>query len=214
MATDRSRISRNNKNRGRAFERDVATLLGWTRVPYSGAIKEWGGADVVDGFYRKGGYWAAECKTQIVHEGKPAHLDIKHKWIAQMLGGEQGGRHGVLIIRRIRDPKKHVGKKGLPAYVVLPEDTWDWFVSEIDKRQGSAHTWLVDAYWAPLTKAKGYNFRIAEQSLVGLGVVEAIEYQVSEENNRWYVMTLDAFAKLVTTFDLMVHEDEAVQPAD
>lgn len=208
--TDRSRISRNNKNRGRKFEREVAATLGWTRVPYSGAIKEWGGADVVDGFYRKGGYWAAECKTVVLHEGKPAHIDIKHKWIEQLIGGETGGRRGILVVKRIRDPKKHVGKKGLPAYVIFPEDTYDWFIDFIQMNHKISLNLIMNTYLTGLTKAKGYNFRITDTALSDLDAIDVVEYLVERDGvqDRWYVMTLDNFKEYVHNYNVMVQEHE------
>lgn len=207
----RSRISRNNKNRGRQFERDVADALGWQRVPYSGAIKEWGSADVVDAFYKGGGYWAAECKTHKLHEGKPAHIDIKHKWIEQMMGGETGGRHGILIVKRVRDSKKHVGKKA-PIYVVFPEDTFDWFAHEV---RGNSDTWkpLTNTYLTDLTKARGYNFRMTESALSDLEAIDIVEYLVGPDRNRWYAMKFEEFVRLIKIYQIMVPDEQDEQHA-
>lgn len=209
-----SRTSRNNKSRGRGFENVVADLLGWTRVPYSGGSKQWGGADVVDGFYKKKGLWAIECKTQVVKGDKPANIDIKHKWVSQMLGGAVGGRHGVIAVRRVRQGGKP-GQKGPRPYVVMHEDTFDWFRGRVHEIQ---RTSLDFAYDSPIylgachlikTRGKGYNFGIPETHLASITPSFPLHVPVWHDGAQanWMVFTLDDFARLVKTYGIWERDE-------
>lgn len=195
---DFSKIGRNNKNRGRAFERFVAEKLGWTRVPYSGAMKEWGGADVVDGFYQRNGYWAAECKTQ--QPNGTWSISIKHKWVMQMLAAEQGGRQGIIITRNVGQRK--IGAGAEPAYVFVPEENWEWFAAraKVEFRYDYAETF---------TRGKGHNFVVDAAVLDDMDkfplMLKVIDKK-AEVETIWYVITLDRFADIVKRSNLYVPE--------
>lgn len=212
---DFKKIGRNNKNRGRQFEREVADLLGWTRVPYSGAIKEWGGADVVDGFFTKRGFWAAECKTEILKGDGPANLNIREKWIKQMLGGEQGGRRGILIVRRVRTGGKP-GVKGPRPYVVMFEDVFDWFRGEVRTRMRESLDFahdedisLIPSRRSSVTRGLGYNFGIPEPDLEGIFQRHPLHVAVISDGQQtnWIVFTLDDFADITKTYGLYVKDE-------
>jgi hypothetical protein len=217
---DFSKIGRNNKNRGRKFERTIADLFGWTRVPYSGAIKEWGGADVVDGFYKKKGLWAAECKTVVTKPDKKTgkedlSIPIKAKWVGQMLGGETNGRHGFLIIRRVWDSKLHVGKKAPEPIVVMFEDTHDWFVREVARRSRDAANIQTGRVFQVKSRGKTYNFRFSEQALEWLYLSDApfiancVWFQ--GDWSMWYATKLSTFKQLMHEYDIMEHDDDQNQ---
>jgi hypothetical protein len=189
---DFSRIGRNNKNRGRNFERQVAEKLGWTRVPYSGAIKEWGGADVVDGFYSRSGFWAAECKTQ--QPGPEKSISIKHKWVGQMLGGGVKGRHPIIIT-------KNVGSRD--AYVFMLEDTYDWLVDFIGMKDEDPVPCSF-THDIPL-RGKSYNFVVKQEHLPEASDGFTI-LRVGPDRDLWYVIHLDDFEFVVTEYNVMRKE--------
>jgi hypothetical protein len=181
---DFKRIGRNNKNRGRAFERHVADFLGWTRVPYSGAQKDWGGGDVIDGFYTKDGFWTAECKTQ---KARPDNaILIKAKWIGQMLSAATPERRPIIIV-------KTVAAKLNEALVVMDDDTFDWFRMKVDH----AFEKLIANGGTQLTRGKGHNFVIpqAEQryAISGNPVHLPVLDRTSNEQTNWFFYRLDAF---------------------
>jgi hypothetical protein len=188
---DFSKIGRNNKNRGRNFERRVAEKLGFTRVPYSGAIKEWGGADVVDGFYTRNGHWALECKTQ--QPGPVRSISIKHKWVKQMLGAETNGRHGAIVTANVGNVLP--GQKQ-DIYVFMLEDTFEWM--DIDE--------VVCNFGLEVpTRGKGHNFVIKAEDLPKPGNYFK-ELLVGDEPITWYVIHFNDFVELVHQYDLFVKE--------
>lgn len=185
---DISRINRNNKNRGRAFERYVADYLGWTRVPYSGAIKEFGGGDVVDGYYQRNGYWVAECKTQ--QPGPRGSISIRGKWLSQMYGASSGTDRRPILIT------KNVGAS--TAFVIMDADTMEFLIAQsgvpIDFKQ----------YSTP-TRGKGFNFVIEPEWLddIGSHVIE-LSVIAAEESHTFYVMTLNEFTSLINYAGLYI----------
>jgi hypothetical protein len=224
MSADFSKIGRNNKNRGRRFERDVADLLTWQRVPYSGAMSEWGSADVVDGFYKKRGYWAAECKTDLKQPDEPLSINIQAKWVSQLIGGEYGGRHGILVVSRILSRAKP-GTKRPPAFVFMLDDTWNWFTEQL-LRKSSEKTTTKDEYYHPptfrtkqigvTTRGMKYNFGVEEKYLNEMrrteipGEFRALAVEVYNKNAKdethWHVLRLDDFADIVKMWGIMIFD--------
>jgi hypothetical protein len=189
---DFSRIGRNNKNRGRAFERHVAEKLGWTRVPFSGAVRDWGVGDVMDGFYQRKGCWAAECKTQ--QPGVDGSISIKHKWVNQMYDACRDGRQGIIITKNVRSSR---------AWVFFLDDAWDWF-HEITTPS------LARIEASTYTRGKGHNFVVPGELLNECGDTKYIELGVHDKkaNNvtPWYVISLNTFASLIHEHKLYVPE--------
>lgn len=209
--SDFKRIGRNNKNRGRKFERDVAAQLGWTRVPYSGGQGDWGKGDVVDGFYTGNGYWVAECKTQIAKDDQPLSISVKHKWVDQMMTAETKNRRGVIIVRRVRNSQLRPGKKGPTPYVVMLEDTFVWMRNQILERAnrfGTEGPRLESMAWEPdiKTRGKGYNFTVKEGDLPYADEIRSVHVMKDGERSSWYILTLDHFAELVRGYGLMKFE--------
>lgn len=180
--TDFARVGRLNKNRGRAFERSVAEYLEWTRVPYSGAMSDWGGGDVVDGFYEQSGYWSAECKTQ----PKSPSLSVKPKWIKQMQKGATNGRTPIIITRN----------KGMSVSVAAV------FMREADCRWFLATTGLMVTQSVSIMAAgneNGFFLPLVEFTPpiwvdVHLHDLETIE--------RWLLLDMYQFRALITANDL------------
>lgn len=198
-----SRISRNNKNRGREFERVVADALGWTRVPYSGGQKEWGGADVVDGFFKKKGFWAAECKTHVVEGEGRADIHIKSKWIGQMIRAQENGRHGCLIVRRVRSGGKP-GIKGPLPYVFMFEDTWEWFQTQLPGVQ------FAEVFCYSASRGNGQNFVVDEEWLPHATVDCVLRIAVNRKSvleGTWYCMSLAQFTIWVHAYCVMESND-------
>jgi hypothetical protein len=84
---------------------------------------DWGGGDVVDGFYEKDGYWSAECKTQ----PKSPNFSVKAKWIKQMQKGAVNGRTPIIITR-------NKGMQVSVAAVFMRENDCRWFVAQTGLR--------------------------------------------------------------------------------
>ena len=76
-----SRINRNNRERGKAFENKVAKLLGFIRVPYSGSAEEYGLGDVRDKESQKDARWIGECKTMTPKSTAEINYIIQAKWL-------------------------------------------------------------------------------------------------------------------------------------
>lgn len=186
-----SKRNRANKNRGRAFERKVADLLGWTRVPYSGGVKEWGGGDVVDGYFKNNGQWAAECKTQ----QPKASYSITDKYIRQAMSATtHNGRFPVIVV-------KHVGQKH--GYVFMTTAGYDYIEDHF--KPGTKFRKLD----AP-KRGKGEGFIVPvdamprENDILQVYVV----HTRTGYGRYWYVVRLDTFADIVTTNKLMSFDRE------
>lgn len=197
--TDFSKIGRNNKNRGREFEKKVANTLGWTRVPYSGAISSWGYGDVVDGFYKQKGFWSAECKTQ--QPGPLGTISVTQKYIKQMDKGSDGQRKGLLVI-------KNVGE--LRSYVVMPTASFEQI---LDHLLPSEYELVKGMY--PLNSAgtaDGFVVPVEYLKYIkGLGVVASfmVESPRIGTERGWCLMTLDTFKYYIKKHDIMEYDDES-----
>lgn len=194
-----SRIGRANKNRGRNFERKVADLLEWTRVPYSGAIKDWGGGDVVDGFYKKRGFWSAECKTQ--QPGPRGSISILQKWIQQMGNGAIQGRRSLIITRNVGSIK---------IYAVLPVASVEIIIDSLMPSEYDAMLIGKDPLYAA---GLGMGFVIPPSYLEAAHDYHRIisfnvESKKLDTTHGWAIMSLDTFKSLIDKHHLMEYEDE------
>jgi hypothetical protein len=202
-----SRIGRNNKNRGRAFEKKCATALGWTRVPYSGGSGEWGKGDVVDGFHTKKGIWVAECKTQ---DGTTSgNLSVKDKWLKQMQKeADETTRVPVLFLRLNGDTN---------SFVLLPEQSHAYLYEQVQQKEarvGNANTDYAGMVFPEydfdvFTRGNGDGFvldgdirRYAERGTV---IVVAFNKK-TDEHKKYYVMHFDDFKTVVRDLSIMAFE--------
>lgn len=197
-----SRIGRGNKNRGRKFEREVADILKWTRVPYSGAMSEWGGGDVVDGFYSRNGLWSAECKTQ--QPGPVNSISIKDKWIRQ--AGKVTDRKSIIIT-------KNVGSKINDAFVFMPEHVYEWFCGRLDHKY-EHKSYVTNA------RGKGRGFvvqrRILDKCQDGtpISIVVLIDKNLGYGSfDTWVVFRLLDFMNTIHSAELMVTDAELANEA-
>lgn len=198
---DYSKIGRNNKNRGREFERKVARLLGWTRVPYSGAMTEWGGGDVMDGFYKRKGFWAAECKTQ--QPGPLGTLSIKQKWLEQMRKCTANGRQGIIITRNVGSQK---------VFVVMPEASF----KSIEENLMPSEIRGIFTVRPLKTYGIGMGFVIPVDFMATVAKLRNIlrftVYSVPLEHyDDWVMMSLDTFKYFIDKFELW---EQDVEPED
>lgn len=96
--TDWAKLGRNNKNRGRAFEKRFAALMGWVWVGTLRQTLQEG--DVVDGFWKQDGFWVAECKTQ--QRGAKDNISVTDGYITQAyLSAARTGRLPVIAIHLV-----------------------------------------------------------------------------------------------------------------
>lgn len=201
-----SRIGRNNKNRGRAFERKCADKLGWTRVPYSGGSGEWGKGDVVDGFHSGKGIWVAECKTQ---DGTiSGNLSIKDKWLKQMQKeADETTRIPVLLLRLNGDTR---------SYVLLPEASFDYLWEQTQRKSarlnadGYAERLMIDEVVDTHTRGKGLGF-VIEKSVLRRATSNHIAEKIwvtHPENlpSAYYLLDFDDFAEIVRDLSIMAFE--------
>lgn len=181
--TDWSKLGRTNKNRGKAFERKVASKLGWTRVPYSGSHRDWGKGDVFDGTLRHG-FWLAECKTQPLNTRS---LTVKNDWIEQAEKAIVGTKRNALI------PIQQKGQQD--AWVFLPQATWDWLADRLD--------------FDPLPvintirRGRGRGFGVRWDQMTDAPIHE-IHVKIGHETEIWRLLELNEFAHLIQTNGLMI----------
>lgn len=174
------KLGRNNKNRGRAFEKKVAAVLNWTRVPYSGGSGAWGEGDVVDGFYARRGKWFAECKTQPYGVG---NVSIRKKWIDRCLESARKENRLPVIITSLYGRSE--------AWVFLPFKSWFRWCHETGLNRD------IQAQWNTVARGAGgfcvqkklldEDFRIAQLLVIGK----------DDTVYPWIIMSLDHFKELV-----------------
>lgn len=82
--TSQQRTNRNNKERGKAFEKRMAETLGWFRVPLSGSSSLFGWCDVRDSETKEDGIWLGECKTMTPDNPDNKSYTIELKWLDKL----------------------------------------------------------------------------------------------------------------------------------
>mgnify|MGYP001453083081 FL=1 len=76
-----SRRNRNNRNRGKNFERRVSKYLGFYRVPYSGSAEVFGLGDVRDNESQDESLTIGECKSITPRNKNSINYIIQEKWL-------------------------------------------------------------------------------------------------------------------------------------
>lgn len=107
------RRNKNNRQRGKAFERMVAEYLGFIRVPYSGSSEVFGEGDIRDNIDESQAFYMGECKTITPRSKNEVNFVIKEKWL---LGDKSitsrakraGNKLPFLAFKKIRSPKWYV----------------------------------------------------------------------------------------------------------
>jgi hypothetical protein len=85
VITAQQRTNRNNKERGKAFEKRMAEVLGWFRVPMSGSSAVFGWCDVRDAEKKGDGIWLGECKTMTPSNPEHRTYTIELQWLNKLL---------------------------------------------------------------------------------------------------------------------------------
>ena len=81
MTKTASQRNRNNRERGKAFEKKIADMLGWIRVPYSGSAEVFGFGDVRDHEDQQQTRYMGECKSITPRSTKEVNYIIQEKWL-------------------------------------------------------------------------------------------------------------------------------------
>ena len=84
----RRKRNNNNRNRGKLFEKKVADLLGFFRVPYSGTNDTFGWGDVRSTEDQSQSRYLGECKSITPRSIKEINYSIKEDWLT--------GKNGIL----------------------------------------------------------------------------------------------------------------------
>lgn len=79
--TERKTRNRNNRERGKAFEKKMADFLGWIRVAYSGVNDAFGWGDIRDQEDREKSLFLGECKSMTPRSAKEINFIIKESWL-------------------------------------------------------------------------------------------------------------------------------------
>lgn len=76
-----SQRNRNNRERGKAFEKKMADFLGWIRVPYSGSAEVFGLGDIRDHEDQQQTRYMGECKSITPKSTKEINYIVQEKWL-------------------------------------------------------------------------------------------------------------------------------------
>lgn len=101
--------NRNNRERGKAFERKVADFLNWIRVPYSGSAEVFGLGDVRDHEDQHQTRYMGECKSITPRSQAEINYIIQEKWLVGKdsivaRAKKQGNKMPLLFITKARSP--------------------------------------------------------------------------------------------------------------
>jgi hypothetical protein len=192
MTPDWKKVGRNSKNKGRAYERRIADELGWQRVPFSGASRDWGEGDVIDCYYSKKGLWRGECKKQPAR--KSGDIVIDQKWLEQIAAVKDKSRMDVIFTQEHGSPI---------TFVVLPPDAYQYFIIYAGPQLEIPKARLVHA--VPQGN-KGTGFKMSRRDL---------DRHANEFATIWFkdgawggVMRLPLFKHLLNHYGLDCQEEE------
>lgn len=107
-----SKTNRNNRERGKAFEKTVANFLGFWRVPYSGSAESYGLGDVRDHESQEESLTLGECKSITPRSAREINYLIKEKWLITkdgiMTKAAKKNKLGWLAVTKVRSSKWYV----------------------------------------------------------------------------------------------------------
>lgn len=112
-----SRRNRNNRQRGKAFERKVANYFGFYRVPYSGSAETFGFGDVRDKESQDDSLTLGECKSISPKSKTQVNYILKEDWLI--------GKTGILTQARSKNKLPWLAftkiRSALWFVVILPQ---------------------------------------------------------------------------------------------
>ena len=76
-----SKRNRNNRKRGKAFEKKVADFLGFYRVPYSGSAENFGLGDIRDRESQDDSLVMGECKSITPRSKNQINYVLREDWL-------------------------------------------------------------------------------------------------------------------------------------
>jgi hypothetical protein len=122
-----SKTNRNNRERGKAFEKKIADFLNWWRIPYSGSSELHGLGDVRDHEDRERARYLAECKSMTPRSAKEINYIIQEKWLVGKMSiihrAKKGNKLPVLFFTKIKSPL---------SFAVIRDIDFKMFVEALD----------------------------------------------------------------------------------
>lgn len=104
-----SKTNRNNRERGKNFERTVAKYLGFFRVPYSGSAEAYGLGDVRDAEGQDESLTLGECKSITPRSAREINYPVQEKWLITKDGimnkAARKNKLGWLAFTKVRSAK-------------------------------------------------------------------------------------------------------------
>lgn len=79
--TEIKKRNKNNRERGKSFEKKMGDFLGWIRVAYSGINDAFGWGDIRDHEDREKSLFLGECKSITPRSTKEINYIIKEEWL-------------------------------------------------------------------------------------------------------------------------------------
>lgn len=109
MTKTASQRNRNNRERGKAFEKKMADFFGWIRVPYSGSAEVFGLGDIRDHEDQQQTRYMGECKSITPRSTKEVNYILQEKWLVGKdsiidRARKQGNKMPILLFTKARSP--------------------------------------------------------------------------------------------------------------
>ena len=198
------KTNKNNRDRGKAFEKKIAETLGWYRVPLSGSSSLFGWSDVRDSETIGEGIWMGECKTMKPNTLEPTYT-IKLEWLDKLVSRAMvENKMPVLFITLYGDTAKFVSIPRKLAEVVSTHCQniiplfYDVPIKRSSKNQKN--------YTIKRSFLMEHKFRAVRREKLN-SMMWAYRFE-DEEQSSWVLMHLDEFMRFHSDSRLgLVHSE-------
>lgn len=155
MSKTASDRNRNNRERGKSFERKMAKFLAFVRVPYSGSSELYGEGDIRDHKDPDVCFYLGECKSITPKSKTEVNFIIKKEWLDAIFARAKKAnrKFGFLTFTKSAHPQ---------AYVITKAEDFRMMTQALDLIRGNGMNVddlreYIDREWGLRCARKGEN---------------------------------------------------------
>jgi len=187
-------INRKNRQRGKSFEKNIASLLNWFLVPMSGNNAAMGWGDVKDKELKNDAIYMGECKTITPKNPLEKIYNIQLEWLDKLTSRSisENNKMPVLFFTLFGDTNK---------FVMIPKDILDIvnnLIPYVDivydvmriKRQSKNHK----NYSIPRDYVMDHRFRNIRRAKVNI-IAWDFGFEDEVDGSKWAILHLSDFIK-------------------